>query len=63
MVYGCILQWQSVTYHFGSLTLSSDLVSGKIVSRAAPILVEVGISNLVYGCISEWQCSILFLGL
>ena len=46
-----------------TVTLSSNLVSGKIVPRAAPLLVEVGISNLVYGCISEWQCSILFLGL
>ena len=39
-------------YHFRvTVTLTSDLVSRIIVSGAYLILFEVGISNLVCGCI------------
>ena len=47
MVCGCILEWWSVKYHFWvTVTLTSDLVSRIIVSRA-----YIGIPNFVLGYI------------
>ena len=44
LVCGCILGWRSVAYHFWvTVTLTSDLVFGIIVSGAYLILFEVGI--------------------
>ena len=44
LVCGCILGWWSVAYHFWvTVTLTSDLVFGIIVSGAYLILFEVGI--------------------
>ena len=42
-------------YHFRvTVTLNSDLVLIIIVSRAYLILFEIGIPNLVCGCILGW---------
>ena len=67
LVSGCILGWQSVLYHFRvAVTLTSDLVF--IVSTMSvcpsvplrvrcisPIFFEVGIPNLMCGCILGWR--------
>ena len=64
LVCGCILGWRSVVYHFRvTLTLTSDLVFIVIkcssvplrVRCISPILFEVGISNLMCGCILGWR--------
>ena len=48
MVCGCILGWQSVTFHFQvTVTLTSDLVSRIGITS---IFFEVGIPKLVCGC-------------
>ena len=61
---GCILGWQSVAYHFRvTVTMTSDLVFIVIkcpsvplrVRCISPIFFEVGIPNLVCGCILGWQ--------
>ena len=66
---GCILGWPSVSYHFRvtvNLTLTSDLVFIVItmsvrlsvplrVRRISPIFFEVGIPNLMCGCILGWR--------
>ena len=64
---GCILGWQSVAYHFRvtvTLTLTSGLVFIVItmsvrpplrVRCISPIFFEVGIPNLMCGCILGWQ--------
>ena len=63
LVCGCILGWQSVAYHFRvTVTLTSDLVFIVIkcpsvplrVRCISPIFFEVGIPNLVCGCILGW---------
>ena len=67
LVCGCILGWQSVVYHFQvtvTLTLTSDLVfySNHNVRPSVPLRVrcistiffEVGIPNLMCGCILGW---------
>ena len=61
LVCGCILVWRSVSYHFQvtvTLTLTSDLVFIVItmsiplhVPCISPICFEVGIPNLMCGCI------------
>ena len=61
LVYGCILGWRSVAYHFQvtvTLTLTSDLAFLVItmsvplcVRCISPIFFEVGIPNLMCGCI------------
>ena len=69
LVCGCILGWRSVTYHFRvnvTLTLTSDLVFIVItlsvrlsvplcVRCISPIFFEVGIPNLMCGCILGWR--------
>ena len=66
LVCGCILGWQSVAYHFRvtvTLTLTSDLVFMVIkcpsvplrVRCISPIFFEVGIPNLMCGCILGWR--------
>ena len=58
LVFGYILGWWSVVYHFQvtvTLTLTSDLVFRIGMSGEYLILFEVGISNLVCGCILGWQ--------
>ena len=66
LVCGCILRWGSVAYHFRvteSLTLTSDLVFIVIkcpsvplcVRCISPIFFEVGIPNLMCGCILGWR--------
>ena len=71
LVCGCILGWQSVVYHFRvavTLTLTSDLVfivitmSVRLSVRSplrvrciSPIFFEVGIPNLMCGCILGWR--------
>ena len=66
LVCGCILGWRSVAYHFRvtvTLTLTSDLVFIVIkcpsvplrVRCISPIFFEVGIPNLVCGCILGWR--------
>ena len=71
LVCGCILGWQSVAYHFQvAVTLTSDLVFIVItmsirpsvrpsvplrVRCISPIFFEVGIPNLMCGCILGWQ--------
>ena len=66
LVCGCIFRWQSVAYHFWvtvTLTLTSDLVFIVIkcpsvplrVWCISPIFFEVGIPNLVCGCIFGWR--------
>ena len=66
---GCILGWPSVVYYFRvtvTLTLTSDLVFIVItmsvrpsvplrVRCISPIFFEVGIPNLMCGCILEWR--------
>ena len=66
---GCILGWRSVAYHFRvtvTLTLTSDLVFIVItmsvrpsvplrVRCISPIFFEVGIPNLICGCILGWR--------
>ena len=68
LVCGCILGWRSVSYHFRvtvSLTLTSDLVFIVITMSVRPsvplcvrcissIFFEVGIPNLMCGCILGW---------
>ena len=55
-VCGCILGLRSDVYHFGvSMTLTSDIISRIIVFESPYKLFEVGISNLVCGCILWWQ--------
>ena len=49
-----ILGWWSVLYHF-TVTLTSDLVFRKTVSRAYLILKKVGIPNLVCWCNFWWR--------
>ena len=65
LVCGCILGWQNVAYHFRvtvTLTLTSDLVFIVItmsvrpsvplhVGCISPVFFEVGIPNLMCGCI------------
>ena len=70
LVCGCILGWRSVAYHFWvtvTLTLTSDLVSDLVfivikcqsvplcVRCISPIPFEVGIPNLMCGCILGWR--------
>ena len=71
LVCGCILGWQSVAYHFRvTVTLTSDLVFIVItmsvrpsvcpsirlrVRCISPIFFEVGIPNLICGCILGWR--------
>ena len=68
LVCGCILGWRSVAYHFQvtvTLTLTSDLVFIVItmsirpsrfpVRCISPIFFEVGIPNLMCGCILGWR--------
>ena len=69
LVCGCILGGRSVAYHFRvtvTLTLTSDLVFIVItmsvrpsaplrVRCISPIFFEVGIPNLICGCILGWQ--------
>ena len=68
LVCGCILGWRSVVYHFRvavTLTLTSDLVfysnhnvrpSFPLRVRCiSPIFFEVGIPNLMCGCILGWR--------
>ena len=67
LVCGCILGWQSVAYHFRvTVTLTSDLVFILItmsfrpsvplrVRCISPIFFEVGIPNLMCGCILGWR--------
>ena len=54
-MYGCILGWQSVTYHLWfTVTLTSDLVFRIRYVRSISLkLFEVGIPNLVCECILE----------
>ena len=65
---GCILEWWSVAYHFRvtvTLTLTSDLVIIVITMSVrlsrfgdrsiSPIFLEVGIPNLICGCILGWR--------
>ena len=63
LVCGCILRWRSVAYHFQvTVTLTSDLVFIVVkcpsvplcVRCISPIFFEVGIPNLVCGCILGW---------
>ena len=55
-MYRCISGWLYFMYHFGvTVTLNSDLVFRIIVSDQIHILFELGISNLVCGCILGWQ--------
>ena len=47
-------------YHFWVTgTLTSDLVFRIIMSGPYPILSELGIPNLMFGCIMGWQ-SVMF---
>ena len=69
LVCGCILGWRSVTYHFRvtvTLTLTSDFVYIVVtmsvrmsvplrVQCISPIFFEVGIPNLMCGCILGWR--------
>ena len=66
LVCRCILRWRSVAYHFRVtviLTLTSNLVFIVIkcpsvplrVRCISPIFFEVGIPNLVCGCILGWR--------
>ena len=64
LVCGCILGWRSVAYCFWvTVTLTSDLVFIVIkcpsvplrVRCISPILFEVGIPNLMCGCILGWR--------
>ena len=69
LVCGCILGWRSVAYHFRvtvTLTLTSDLVFIVVtmsvrpsvplrVRCISPIFFEVGIPNLMCGCILGWR--------
>ena len=66
LVCGCSLGWRSVAYHFQvtvTLTLTSDLVFIVIkcpsvplrVRCISPIFFEVGIPNLMCGCILGWR--------
>ena len=67
LVCGCILGWRNVAYYFWvTVTLTSDLVFIIItmsvrlsdplrVRCISPIFFEVGISNLMCGCILEWR--------
>ena len=58
-MYTCISGWVYFVYHFWvTLTLTSDLVFRVIVSNhiiSSHILFELGIPNLVCGCIVGWQ--------
>ena len=58
-MYTCISGWLYFVYHFWvTLTLTSDLVFRVIVSNhiiSSHILFELGIPNLVCGCIVGWQ--------
>ena len=66
LVCGCILEWRSVAYHFRvtvTLILTADLVFIVVkcpsvphrVRYISPIFFEVGIPNLVCGCILGWR--------
>ena len=71
LVCGCILGWRSVAYHFRvTVTLTSDLVFIVVtmsvrpsvrpsvplrVRCISPIFFEVGIPNLMCGCILRWR--------
>ena len=67
LVCGCIFGWQSVAYHFRvTVTLTPDLVFIVItmsvcpsirlrVRCISPIFFEVGIPNLICGCILGWR--------
>ena len=52
---GCILGWNSVPFH-NRVTVTSDLVARICIESGAyyPYCFEVGIPNLVYGCIFGW---------
>ena len=72
LVCGCILERRSVAYHFRvTVTLTSDLVFIVIkcpsvrplrVRCISPIFFEVGIPNLVCGCILGWQSVAYYFG-
>ena len=58
LVCGCILGWQSVSYHnwvIVTLDLTSDLVYRNCIESGAynvsPIFFEIGIADLVCKCI------------
>ena len=60
MLCGFLFGWQNFAYHFWvTLTLISDLVLEYHVLSISPISFELGIPNLVCGCILEWQ-SVMF---
>ena len=51
----CILEWKSVPFHFRvTVILTSDLVFRSYPIKSY-ILFELGILNLVCGCIVGWQ--------
>ena len=65
LVCECILGWGSVAYNFPvTVTLTSDLVFIVVkclsvplrVRCISPIFFEVGIPNLICGCILGWRC-------
>ena len=74
LVCECILGWRSVAYHFRvtvTLTLTSDLVFIVItmsvrpsvplrVRCISPIFFEVGIPNLMCGCILGWRSVVYY---
>ena len=57
LVCGCILEWQSVTYHYlVTVTLTSYLIFRiTCVRNISLILFEMRIPNLVCGCILGWR--------
>ena len=53
--------WGCVSHHFGvTVTLTSDLFKYNGVRSTSPTLLEIGIPNLVCGCILGWQSVTLY---